>query len=135
VSEQNVAVVRDIFDAWGRGESFAHADAYAPDVEFEMVGEFFPDPGTYRGPEAMAKGWIAWLAAWEDFHTTEPEIVDQGDRVICFYDVQGRGRTSGIDVEASVAAVFTFREGKIVQLRLLTREQALMEAGIGAPPG
>lgn len=123
--------MRDLFGAWTRGDSFAHAEAYDSDVEFVMVGEFFPDPGTYRGIEAMSRAWLGWLNAWENFHTGEPELVDLDDRVICFYTIQGRGKTSGIEVEAPVAAILTLREGKVIRLVLCTREQGLKEAGLG----
>jgi ketosteroid isomerase-like protein len=95
-----------------------------------MEGEFFPDPGAYRGVEAMTRAWLRFMSAFEGFHTDAPELIDLGDRVVGLYSIYGRGRTSGVEVEAPVANVFTFDGGRVVRLALVTREQGLKEAGI-----
>src|SRR2546426_12367365 len=121
MSEQNVAIVREMFAAWQRGD-YADTRWAHPEIEFVMEGDFFPDPGTYRGVEQMIRAWIRWLGAWEGFHTGEPELIDRGDRVVALYTIYGRGRTSGLAGESPVANVFTFRDGEVVRLDLLTRE-------------
>lgn len=129
MASANLDLVRSLQGAWERGDygSTGWAD---PEIEFVMEGEFFPDPGTYRGVEAMARAWSRWLDAWEGFHTSEPELIDLGDRVVVLYTIHGRGRSSGVEVESPVANVFTFRAGKVVRLDLLTREQGLKAVGI-----
>ena len=129
MSDQNVEIVGELVAAWRRGDYSATEWAH-PEIEFVMEGEFFPDPGTYRGVERMIRAWSRWLGAWEDFHTGEAELIDLGDRVVVLYTIHGRGRSSGVEVEAPVANVFTFREGEVVRLDLLTRDQGLKEAGI-----
>jgi ketosteroid isomerase-like protein len=129
VASPNVDLVRSLHAAWERGD-YSSTEWAHPEIEFVMEGEFFPDPGSYRGVEAMIRAWSGWLGAWEGFHTSEPELIDLGDRVIAFYTIHGRGRSSGVEVEAPVANVFTFRAGEVVRLDLVTRAQGLREAGI-----
>jgi ketosteroid isomerase-like protein len=121
--------VRSLFADWQRAD-YSATDWAASDIEFVMEGEFFPDPGTYHGVEAMVRAWTRWLGAWEGFHTTEPELIELEDRVVALYEIRGRGRSSGAEVAAPVANVFTFRGGEVARLDLVTRERALEMAGI-----
>ena len=125
----NLDLVRSLQADWERGD-YRSTEWADPEIEFVMEGEYFPDPGTYRGVEAMVRAWSRWLGAWEGFHTSGAELIDLGDRVVALYSIHGRGRSSGVEVEAPVANVFTFHAGKVVRLDLVTREQGLKEAGL-----
>ena len=78
----------------------------------------------------MTRAWFRFMGAFEGFHTDAPELIDLGDRVVGLYSIYGRGKTSGVEVEAPVANIVTFDAGKVVRLDLVSREQALKEAGI-----
>jgi ketosteroid isomerase-like protein len=129
MASPNLDLVRSIYADWARGD-WSSAEWADPEIEFVMEGEVFPDPGVHRGVEAMGRAWYRWLEAWEDVHGSEPELIDRGDRVVALYTIHARGRSSGVELEAVVANVFTLRAGKVVRLSLLSREQALKEAGI-----
>jgi ketosteroid isomerase-like protein len=129
LSQGNVEIARALIDSWGRGE-FWGSDYYDPDIEYVMEGQFFPDPGSYRGLENMARAWLEWLSAWDGFHMSEAELIECGDRVVALYTIQGRGKSSGIDVEAPVASIIDFRDGKVVRLVACDRDTGLEAAGI-----
>src|SRR6185369_9996376 len=63
-SDQNVEIVRSIYDDWARGD-FSQGDAFHPDVEFDMTD--WPGGGSARGVEGMRRAWMESLRAWEDF--------------------------------------------------------------------
>jgi ketosteroid isomerase-like protein len=117
-------LARSMFAGWTRGDwsSIAWAD---PEIEFSMEVDAFPDLGAYKGVEEMSLAWTRFLSAWEDFRASEPELIEQGDRVIGLYTIRARGRSSGIEVEQPVAGTFTFRNGKVARIELITREQGL----------
>ena len=47
----------------------------------------------------MAEGWRAWLSAWDDFASKRTNTGDLDDeRVLVFFRMFGRGKTSGIDL-------------------------------------
>jgi ketosteroid isomerase-like protein len=131
VSSANVDVVRGLFAAWTSGDwsSTAWAD---PQVDFVMEVDAFPDMGAYHGVEEMRHAWSGFLSAWEEFRASEPELIDRGDRVIGLYTIRARGRSSGVEVKQPVAGIFTLRDGKVVRIELVTREQGLRSAGINA---
>lgn len=115
MSEENVEIVRRIYEEWSRGD-FSNGEYYADDVEFDMVD--WPAPARSRGVAAMAQTWITSLAAWDGFRSTPTDFVDRGDRVLVLNHIEARGRESGVAVSADTASVFTFEAGKVVRLAL-----------------
>ena len=58
-------------------------------------------------------------------------IADRGDYVVVTARTGGRGKQSGVEVEVNLLFVFSVRDGKIVELKIFTREgQALEAAGL-----
>ena len=53
------------------------------------------------------------------------------DDVVALVDVRARGRGSQFDIEEEIADVLTFRDDRIIRLRLhVTRDEALRAAGL-----
>ena len=115
MSERNVEIVRKVYEGWVRGD-FSAGDVFDPDVEFVMID--WPGGTTTRGLEAMARAWRASLHAWDDFRASAGEILDAGDHVVVLTDVTARGRSSGVETEASTATMWTLESGKVVRLAL-----------------
>jgi len=63
VSEENVEVVRDIYERWREGDFRTTVDAFDPLVLFVMRREF-PDAGTYLGQERLAEYTRRFLEPW-----------------------------------------------------------------------
>jgi ketosteroid isomerase-like protein len=127
MSTANVDLVRSLFAAWTRGDwsSTAWAD---PSIEFVMDVEGFPDLGACQGVTEMSHAWSRFLSAWDGFYASQPELIDRGDRVIGFYTIRARGKSSGLEVNQPVAGIFTLRDAKVVRLELVRREQGLKAA-------
>jgi ketosteroid isomerase-like protein len=115
VSEENVEIVRGVYDHWATGD-FTPVEPFHPDVEFDMVD--WPHPAKSRGVAAMAETWMTSLGAWHDFRSTPTEFVDCGRNVLVLNRIEGRGRESGAPVTADTASIFTFEGGKVVRLAL-----------------
>jgi ketosteroid isomerase-like protein len=59
------------------------------------------------------------------------EMFEAGDRVVAFVRVEGVGSKSGVSVQARIAHVHSFREGKVSCVESFEdREEALRAAGI-----
>jgi ketosteroid isomerase-like protein len=115
MSEENVEIVRRVYEDWARGD-FSSTEAFHPDVEFDMVD--WPHPAKSRGVAAMAETWGTTLAAWNDFRSIPTAFVDRGRNVLVLNRIQARGRESGAEVSADTASVFTFEAGKVARLAL-----------------
>jgi ketosteroid isomerase-like protein len=89
------------------------------------------DEGPSYGPDEMRYDWERWASAFDGLRVTVEEIIDAGNRVVLVAHHQGRGRGSGIEVDACFYEVYTLRKGKVLRVDEYTeREQALEAAGL-----
>ena len=133
MSEENVEIVRRLYEAVGRHDPEAVLSAYDPDVEIDFskgpLGSLMGDK-VYRGHDGIRK-MVRYR--YEDFENVEDdcqELIDAGQRVISLVITRGRGRSSGIASEIRQYGVWTFRDDKIVRIDwFYSREEALEAAG------
>lgn len=138
MSSANVNLVRESFEAFGRGdfeEAFAH---YHPSVEWCTATDE-PDQNTYIGVPALRR-FVAYLAdpwsnrfgpavEWEDF-------IDCGDWVVAPWSATLQGHGSGIEIEVFETYAVLVRDGRITRVdEYRTVEQALEAVGKRNDPG
>jgi ketosteroid isomerase-like protein len=122
---ENVDTVRRLFAYWEQGEWQASAELFDPDFEAVFSSGAFPDPGTYRGARRTLDAWRAWLEAWEEFSLELEDAISVGERVVVLNRLRGRGKASGIAVDAEVGCIFDLDGGRIVRMVFCDRRQAL----------
>jgi ketosteroid isomerase-like protein len=128
MSQQDVELVRPIYEGWARGD-FSETGVFDPEVEFVMSD--WPHPGSARGVDGMNRMWQGVLSAWEDFRAEPVRFVDAGRSVLVFNHIHAVGRESRADVSADTATVWTLDEGRVVRLVLYwDTDKALAEAGL-----
>ena len=128
MSQENVEIVRRAFafGMQGRGDPAEALVDFDPDVVLNSV-----EQGTSRGRDAVQRNFKRWASAWEQSEATAEEFIDAGDRVLVTAHFRGRGRGSGVEVDARFYDLFTLRDGKIVRVDEFTaRDEALRAAGI-----
>jgi hypothetical protein len=129
----NLDLVRSIFADWERGD-YGRADWADPSIEIELVGG--PQPGRWTGFAGMVEVARSIFDAWEGFHHGSGAQFRELDdaRVLCFYSLLGRGKTSGMDLaqmQSQGTAVFRIRDGKVVSLIInWDRDRALADLGL-----
>jgi len=133
MSEGNVDTVRSLFDYWEQGEWQASAELFDPEFVAVFSSGAFPDPGTYRGARRTLDAWRSWLEAWEEFSLELEDAIPVGERVIVLNRLRGRGKASGIAVDAEVGCIFDLDGGRIVRMVFCDRRQALQAAGASGP--
>jgi ketosteroid isomerase-like protein len=101
---------------------------YDPAAELSFAGKFADFDETYRGREAAFAAYRAWVESWEDYRREPREVVDLGDRILILLRESGRGKGSGVPVEASLAMLLTFRSGRVVRHREFSDWQQALEA-------
>ena len=134
MSRENVEVVRRMYDAVVRGDTEAVIGSYDPEVEWDttrLASEGITGSGTYRGHEGVRRFFREWNEAWEDSRFDLEELIEADQQVVSVVTRRGRGRASGVEVEAPGAVVWTIRSGKIVRVVLFaTRAEALEAVGL-----
>lgn len=128
---ENLDLVRSIYADWERGE-YGSVDWAHAEIEFGFVDG--PEPGLWKGLDAMSRRYGDWLRGFRRFRS-EPEqyIVVDDHRVLVFVRNRGEGRTSGLDFEQrTVANLFEIQDGLVTRLVLYwDRERALADLGLG----
>ena len=134
MSEENVEVVRQVYDSLARRDKQAVLALYDPAVEWVIS-----DPpmrhmfaaGVYRGRDGLREFFREWYEAWEDMGHTVEELIDGGNDVVTVVTDRARGELSGAKVARTHAAVWTVRGGKVVRVVWFpTRAEALAAAGL-----
>ena len=113
---EKAAVVRNLFDALGRGDFDAAVECYDPEVEFDFSRSRGPNRGIYRGRHELRKFWEEELGLWSEW-LPEPQNFVETDVDTLTYSVRGRmtGR-DGITLEAQGANIARFRSGRITRV-------------------
>jgi ketosteroid isomerase-like protein len=119
MSQENVEVVRrfllaDVEDA------MPYAD---PDIVWNPAEE-----SAAQGHDAVRESLERWKGEWDDYELLPEEFEHMGDRVLAIVRLRGRGRGSGVKIDARFYDVFTLRQGKIVRMDQFTEQSEALEA-------
>lgn len=132
MSEQNVDLIRAIYDAFARGDVPAVLGAMAPDIEWNEAENFlYADGNPYRGPEAVLNGVFArCIGEWDGFAAVPHEFLDAGDTVVVLGRYRGTSKATGRELNAQLAHVWRVRGGKAAAFQQYTDTlQAARAAG------
>jgi ketosteroid isomerase-like protein len=131
MSQENLEIVRRIYERWGRGDFRAGTELYAPEVELVLRPEF-PDAGVYRGPEEIRKYMRDdFLADFEGAVIAGEEFLDAGDSVVVRVRQEATGPGSRVPVGMRYYQVWTLREGAVTRIESVReRGEALEAAGL-----
>ena len=95
MSQENVEIVRRIYDALSRGESPTSLGLLDPDIEWVNPDGAF-EPGTRRGLASFDDAVAAMGDAFEWFRIEPRDFLDVGDQVVVLATFIARGRGSGV---------------------------------------
>ena len=122
VSQENVEIVRR-FLLGDFDEVLTYAD---PGIVWNPVEE-----SSSQGHDAVRASTARWAGEWDDYELIPEEFADKGDRVVVTVRFRGRGRQSGIDIDARLYEVHTLRDGKIVRMdQFAERSEAMAAADL-----
>jgi ketosteroid isomerase-like protein len=125
MSHENVEIVRRAweYEMFGRGGGDDPLADFAPDIVMNPVEE---EPS--YGREAIRENFQRFETAWEELEVTAEQFIDAGERVFVTAHFRGRGRASGIPVDARLYEVYTLSDGKIVRIDEFTDRNAAFQA-------
>jgi ketosteroid isomerase-like protein len=136
MSEENVEIVRRVYEAVARRDTESVLALYDPDVEvhfakgtlLDRIGE----AGTSRGHEGLRAFDRELRQAFDDFETNYEELIDAGERVVSVSRYRARGRRSGLEIDGPLQfGIWTIRDGKITRVEWFdSREEAMEAAGL-----
>jgi ketosteroid isomerase-like protein len=105
--------LKGLYEDWARGD-YSAADIFDPSVKMDTFG--MGEPLKADGVEDVASTLGAWLSAWKrPLVIDAEEFIQSGDRILAMVRWKGRGRGSGLEMEAAGAHLWTFRAGLVVR--------------------
>jgi ketosteroid isomerase-like protein len=119
MSQENVEIVRR-FLCVDVEEALTYAD---PEIVWNPIEEM-----PTEGHDAVRASLARWKAEWDDYEVMPEELVDSGDHVIATVRLRGRGRGSGVEIDARFYDVYKLRDGKIVRMDQFTERSQALEA-------
>jgi ketosteroid isomerase-like protein len=84
-------VVRESFDAMGRGDLDALLDLYDSDIKFEPLTGTRVESGGYRGHQGVRQYSEEVDEVWDEVRPVAGEITKTGDEVVVFGHCSIRG--------------------------------------------
>jgi ketosteroid isomerase-like protein len=125
VSEQNLAIVRQIYDAWD--DDGSAREFIAEDVEY-VNPSYAVEPGTRVGRKSFA----VVRDTYEDFKIRVERFIDAGgDDVVVLARYTASGTVSRVPLEGEHGYVWTLREGQAVRFQwFMSHAEALEAAGL-----
>jgi ketosteroid isomerase-like protein len=129
MSQENVELVRRVFDGWSRGDFSVGAELIASDFEWQQHAEAV-EPGSRSG-DAVGDSLRKIFEIYEGFRVEPAEFIDAGDKVVVVARVRATAKRMGIDLDSRWAFVWTVHEGRLARNEVFTeRRDALKAAGL-----
>ena len=126
MSQENVEVVRRMYEAFHSGDfegALAHFD---PDVVIDATMRV--DAGIGHGREELYAIVGRWVGAFHEFREEIEEMRDLGSQVCVVSTQHGRGKESGIETEYRYAVLYEVRRSQIIRMTLYPGPAEALEA-------
>jgi len=122
VSQNNVEIIRGMYDAFIRGDVPSVLSVLDPEIEWLEAENFiYADRNPYIGPNAVLEGVFMRLATeWDGFTVSPEEILDAGEIVVARGYYSGTYKKTGMQVRAQLAHFLTLRDGKVIKFQQYT---------------
>ena len=125
---RNVELAREGLKAFNSGDTETLEALMADDV-VAIIPREMPNDGVYEGRDGFWRMLSQWTEPWEEFRSEPLDFIEVGDQVVVPVRSTGRGRGSGIEVEAEQAHRFELRDGRMIRWQLYaTLDDALADA-------
>ena len=132
-SQDKVALVRALFDAWNSNDLANVFPLVAEDIEWlEVEGLLDAEGVERRGRENVVSSLQGLFETWQQYRLEPRDVraLDDG-RVVAVVREVARGRASGIEVAGDWGYVMTIRDGQLARVEAYRNaENALAAVGL-----
>jgi ketosteroid isomerase-like protein len=102
------------YEALNRGDLSVVLELLDRDIEWHEPAPS-PEAGIHRGRDSFERFFRGWIESFDDFRVEPERVVESGTTLIAVVRQSGRGRASGVEVEARLAHVWTVDNGRAVR--------------------
>jgi uncharacterized protein len=132
MSQENVEIVRRIYEAFDARDTEASFNFYADEIEWDLSrGAALGPAAVFHGHDGVRESFRDLLTAFSAIDFEIEEMTACGDRVLANIHERYRGRGSGVEVDRRHHAVWTLRGGKVTNMTVYRdRAEALEAVGL-----
>jgi ketosteroid isomerase-like protein len=132
MSQENVEIVRRFYKCWTNRDFDGVLECSDPDVLFDWSESRSPYTGVYAGHEGLMEFRTELEEAFEGFSVEALDTIElDSERLVTVTAVRGRGRESGIVLQAGGAMLWRLRAGRILSGKLFqSKDEALAAVGL-----
>ena len=126
-SQGDIEVVRESARCFERGDWEGLRALTAPDALMTPL-ENWPEPGPFRGREAVVGEFQRLIESFEDSQISIEAITEDGDWIIGRYTWTVRGTGSDVPMEVRFTGVLRVKDGQVVESHFRFDHRAALEA-------
>ena len=132
MSQENVEIVREAFEAFLEGDQEKTAQLVDPALEFHGTIGGLQEGQIAHGQSEIDQTFESEdLEAWEERRLEPEEFLDAGDDVVVLLHEYRRGKGSGVELETETAVVVTVSGGRVARIQgYMDRDAALAAVGL-----
>jgi ketosteroid isomerase-like protein len=129
MSQENVEIVRSVYESSLRSDWDSMSELVDPDFEFRGTVGGLEEGRIAHGAQEFREIFEKEdLDAWDERRFEPEDFIDAGDRVVVLQHEYRRGRGSGVEIETETAVVFEVRGGRVVRIQGYMDRAAALEA-------
>jgi ketosteroid isomerase-like protein len=128
MSQENVELLHQAFDAFNRRDLDAYLALGDPELEFISYWMQVEGGGPYRGHDGVRDWWERLFDVFPDFTGEIEEVRDLGDRTIARVRVHAHGVESDAPMTQTMWLVAEWRHKKAIWWHFVSSEAEALEA-------
>lgn len=116
----NVSLLKNLYDAFGRGDIPTVLGAMSPDIKWHQAegNPYMPSGEAWVGPDAVLNNLFMKLGTeWEGFAVHPKEFHDAGDSVIVEARYSGTYKATSKSADVQVCHVWDVTNGKLTRFQ------------------
>lgn len=131
MSRQNAQTALRGIEAYNRRDVDGVAELTTADFEWLPALPGALESEGYRGRDGVEQYFAEIDRTWEELRIVVDDVREVGEGALVLGRTEGRGRASGVQVNAPIGIVFDFRRGRAWRVRAyLDQADALKAAGL-----
>jgi ketosteroid isomerase-like protein len=127
MSQENVEIVRILYEAVNRGDWSSASHLVHPDFEW-TTSDRVPNAGTYRGLEEVRRFFEDQRRPFEEVVSEPERFVECDDRIVALALLRSKPRGSDAIIESRIGHLWTMRDGKAVSCKAFAKRDEALEA-------
>jgi ketosteroid isomerase-like protein len=131
----DVEIVQQAYEAWFRGDEAGMMALVHPEIVVTQIPEQV-DTRPYHGHDGLRAVMADWVGSWDDYSIEMRGTRPVGHGIVTAIRQSGRGKGSGIPMDADTWFVWHLKDGKLIRWQIFSTEhEALAAASEPYPRG